>query len=201
MDDKYKIVLTEASKLLKEFGFKKRGNNFLIDRENNIGIINFQKSQNSNSSCTIFTINLGVYCTALKVLDPMEIKSKPMISDCHWKIRIGFLSHHMRDYWWKVDESTSLNDLGTEIALLLKDKAVPEILNHITDESLMKYWMNGVTDGLSEQQMDIYLVAMLKEYNNPLLKSKIIEIKGKYKGKPFYNNIKENFSKLGITYE
>lgn len=198
--DKFKVFLAEIAKHLKEFGFKKNGNSFLIDKGKNIGIINFQKGRDSNSDRTIFTINIGVYCGVLTILDPIVIKSKPMISDCHWKIRIGFPTNN-QDYWWEINDNTSITNLSSEIITLLENKAVPEIKNHITDENLIKYWLEGIGEGLSEQQMNIYLVAMLKAYNSPLLRSKITEIKDKYKGKPFYNNVKENFSKLGITEE
>lgn len=195
---KFKVILTEVSKPLKEFGFKKYGSSFLIEKGKNIGIINFQKSRNSNADRTIFTINIGVYCGVLKILDPLEIKSKPVISDCHWKIRIRIPTNNL-DYWWEINDSTSIPNPSSEIIKLLENKAVPEINNHITHENIIKYWLKGIGDGLSEQQMNIYLVAMLKEYNNPLFKSKVSEIVNKYKGKPFYNNVKENLSKLGIT--
>ncbi|WP_374950018.1 hypothetical protein [Mucilaginibacter sp.] len=60
--------------------------------------------------------------------------------------------------------------------------------------------MSGDSEGLTEPQMYIYLIALLKRHNSSALQLKITELKEKSKGKPFYNNVKENLLKLGITY-
>jgi hypothetical protein len=197
--DNYKALIAGLVPILKTLGYSKSGESFYYNHEGNIGIINFQKSKSSTSNSTLFTINLGVYSAALKIFDNFEIKSKPTISDCHWRKRIGFLLPDMQDYWWEINNSISLTELETDIALILNEHAIPEIEKYITNERLEKSWMDGNSDGLTEQQMDLYLIALLKEHNSSALQSKITELKEKVKGKPFYNNIKENLIKLGIT--
>lgn len=89
--DGYKILISEISDLLKKIGFRKSGDAFYYSKENNIGLIEFQKSRSSIATSTSFTINLGVYSSALHIFDNRDLKSKPTMSDCHWRERIGFL--------------------------------------------------------------------------------------------------------------
>lgn len=196
--DKYKSLIVEISNTLKPFGYKKRGEAFFYDKNHNIGIIDFQKGRSSLAASTLFTINLGVYSNSLHIFDRIGLNSKPTISDCHWKKRIGFLMRQGQDYWWQIDDKSSISTLITEISDLLKEIAIPEIQKYISDESLEKSWMEGLSEGLTEQQMYLYLIALLKVNNKPELQAKIEELKFFSKGKPFYPNVKENLEKLGI---
>jgi len=60
--------------------------------------------------------------------------------------------------------------------------------------------MNGVSEGLTVQQMYLYLIALLKVYNKPDLQNKIKELINFSKGRPLYNNVKEYLEKLGVKY-
>ena len=158
----YKTLISAIGKSIKDFGFKKSGDNFFYSENGNIGVINFQKSKNSSSEIVLFTINLGVYSSSLKVFDQPGINSKPSISDCHWRQRIGFLLPENKDYWWPIDATVSLDHLIAEVTDVLISIAIPEIKKHIADTSLQEYWMNGISSGLTEQQMYLYLIALLK---------------------------------------
>lgn len=201
MLDKYRSLLAEVNNALKPMNYKKSGNAFYCTKDNNIGIIEFQKGRSNTVSSILFTINLGIYSKALKVFDSFDIKSKPSISDCHWRMRIGFLLPQKQDYWWEINDKTSLSNLIVEIINILKELAIPEMQKYITDESLEKSWMAGVSEGLTEQQMYLYLIALLKIHNREALQVKVEELKRFSKGKPFEQNVKEYLAKLGITYE
>jgi hypothetical protein len=197
--DKYKSLISEIGSILKPLNYKKSGETFYYIKDKNTGIINFQKGRSSTAASTLFTINLGTYSSSLRVFDRIDLKSKPIISDCHWRKRIGFLLPQKQDYWWQINENTSLTSLINEIANILKELAIPEIQKYISDESLERSWIRGISEGLTEQQMYLYLIALLKAYNKPELQAKIVELMNFSKGKPFYNNVKENLEKLGIS--
>lgn len=61
-----------------------------------------------------------------------------------------------------------------------------------------KLWMSGIADGLTEQEMYIYLITFLKAKQSKDLDNKIHELKQISKGKPFYQNIKENLAKIDV---
>ena len=196
--DNYKILISVISKAIKDLGYKKSGNNFFYNQGENIGMINFQKSKSNSSEIVLFTINLGVYSSSLKIFDQPGINSKPSISDCHWRQRIGFLLPEEKDYWWQIDTTVSLDHLIAEVSDVLISIAIPEIKKHIADESLQEYWMNGISSGLTEQQMYLYLIVLLKAGNSSSLCKKVEELKALSKGKPFEQNVKECLSDIGI---
>lgn len=197
--DRYKSLLTEVNNVLKPFNYKKSGNTFFYNNENNIGIIDFQKGRSSNATSILFTINLGVYSRTLKIFDSFNIQSNPSISDCHWRKRIGLLLPQEQDFWWEINDKVSMPILTDEIINILKRFAIPEIQKYISDGSLEKSWMAGISDGLTKQQMYLYLIALLKIYNRNSLCSKVNELREFSKGKPFENNVMECLMKLGIT--
>lgn len=196
--DKYKVLISEINNNLKPLGFKKAGDSFFYNQDSNIGLINFQKSNSSPSGIILFTINIGVYSSSLNIFDRPEIKSKPLISDCHWRQRIGFLLPKKQDHWWQINDAILLPDLVNEILDVLKTVAIPEMKKWISDQSLEESWMNGVSSGLTEPQMYLYLIALLKANGKSSLGEKVEELKALAKGKPFQRNVYESLTELGI---
>lgn len=103
-----------------------------------------------------------------------------------------------QDYWWQINDSTFLPDLVNEIVDVLNTVAIPEMKKWISDQSLEDFWMNGISSGLTEQQMYLYLVSLLKAKGSSSLSEKAEELKELAKGKPFQRNVNENLIKLGI---
>ena len=128
-----------------------------------------------------------------------NVKSNPSISDCHWRKRIGLLLLQEQDFWWEINDKISLSGLTTEIISILQKFAIPEIQKYISDENLEKSWMAGVSEGLTKQQMYLYLIALLKINNRNSLRAKVNELREFSKGKPFERNVMEYLMKLGIT--
>ena len=119
--EKYSLLLTQINEFMKLNGFKKNKDSFFTYSDNNIGLIEFQKNKPTNK----FTINVGVYSTSLKIFDNFEVNLKPTISDCHWKIRIGFLMPVNEDFWWEISEKTSVPDLLNDVINVLNEFAIP----------------------------------------------------------------------------
>lgn len=195
--DKYNLILSEVAKAIKP-SFKKKGNYFICYKSGNVGLINFQKSKDSTSQQKLFTINLGVYSNSLHALDMPYMGEIPSIPDCHWRERIGFLLQMNRDHWWTINETTSVSKLTTEIVGIVTSIIVPEIDKHISDESLKNYWLKGESAGLSEAEMYLNLIGLLKAENSAILDVKIKELRMLSKGKRFEQNIIESLRKLGI---
>lgn len=196
--NKYGILISEINNAIKPLGFKKNGNTFFYHQDDNIGLINFQKSNKSSSTVVLFTINIGVYSNSLRVFDSLDVGSKPTISDCHWSKRVGFLLPENKDHWWQLSENASLDNLIDEIIDLLTSVVIPEIKKNISDESLESNWLNGLSSGLTEPQMYLYLIGLLKQKNSDVLQVKINELKALSKGKPFEQNVNESLKEIGI---
>jgi hypothetical protein len=197
MEEKYKLLLNSAGESLKKKGFVKKGSTFYLAAENNWGLVNFQKSKESKSDRIVFTINIGVLSSLLRLtLRNIEISSKPIIDDCHWKKRIGFLMSKKQDHWWVIDEATSIDDLISEVINLLDNFAIPAIENHISDNMLESQWLIGNAEGITELQRYIYLTTLLKLNNKPNLPQVIEDLKKFSRGKAYEYSAKEHIKEL-----
>lgn len=101
-----------------------------------------------------------------------------------------------KDHWWQINDTTSLPDLINEVIDLLTSVAFPEIFRNISDASLEENWLKGLSSGLSEPQMYLYLIALLKQKNSNLLPLKVDKLKALSRGKPFQQNVNESLKEL-----
>jgi len=189
----YKKIISSVSIVLKEFGFNRKKENFILKNNNNIGIVNFQKSRDSTASTILFTINIGVYIHSLSMFNNMDMDNDPVIDGCQRKERINPLN----ESWWKIDEKIDIEKVTNEVINVLKTVAIPNIEKYIVDENLEKRWQSGLSGGLSEQQRQLYLIALLKANNRDGWKHLLEHLLNYSKGKSFELNIKENIEKLG----
>jgi Domain of unknown function (DUF4304) len=157
--EKLVIFVAQALQL---HGFSRNRQTFYCRSQNNWGLIDFQKSWQSDKESLPFTVNLGVASERLLRFFSPEKNKRPTIWDCHWRIRLGYLMNK-EDVWWKVDEQTSIEDLGKEILYPLTNRAVQEINHYISDESLRDLWISGQSPSLTEFQRLMYLSVFLKE--------------------------------------
>lgn len=158
---KYTKLLHLIFSHLKNNGWKKHGSTFYIERDGNAGLLNFQKSRDSSKHEVIFTVNVAVSSKRLRHYFGYPERQKPEVGcNCHWQKRVGFFMPAQRDSWWRINESTSVSDLFSEVISILDGSAIPEIERNISDKSLMASWKNGACSGITKHQMDEYLVAL-----------------------------------------
>jgi hypothetical protein len=168
--EQYKLLIAAISNVLKARGFTKAGTTFYLFKENNWGVINFQKSKSATAQAASFTINLGVMSSAVNKADSYRpVQGKPQVYDCHMQKRIGDLLPARRDHWWQIEEGTSLPQLTAEIEGVLTTLAIPEIERYITDESLIQAWLAGVVTGISERDRYLHLTTLLQLHRDARL--------------------------------
>ncbi len=84
VETKFKQVLTATWSILKAAGYSRRGSRFRLARDNNIAMIDFQRSTDNSSKTLKFTVNLGVISgEAMRRWDPEKDLSKASIWDAH----------------------------------------------------------------------------------------------------------------------
>jgi len=194
----YNNLISNIKIILQKENFSKKGSTFYIEKGNNLGMINFQKSKSSTSGVVLFTINIGVSLTILREFNKENLKQKPEIEDSHWRQRIGFLLPDKKDYWWKIANDTCLKQLTEDISQVLITVAIPEILSHLTIESLKSEWLNGVSKGITEFQRYMFLTTVLKVVNSSELMFYIEKLKLFSKGKAFEEVANEHIKLLGF---
>ncbi len=125
-EEKFDKVIKAFHLRLKPLGFKKKGNNFYLQKVGFGQHINFQKSPWRSKDDISFTINTGVFLPSFwSTLDyntGLPIPEFPSETQCILRRRIGELMNDL-DTWWDVNEKTNLAEL-TSLQLSLLDKVI-----------------------------------------------------------------------------
>ena len=122
-DVKFKELLSRLQKeILKTRGFKKNGSNFrLFMADGTCQIINFQKSQFNDQTCS-FTINVGIYFQ--KDIQNPNLRFKEY--ECPVRTRVaGISSRYTGDKWWEITDATDSDQLYSEFFLLMSEDILP----------------------------------------------------------------------------
>ncbi|UZT99168.1 DUF4304 domain-containing protein [Chryseobacterium fluminis] len=162
--DNFKEIIKEIAPFLKEKGFKKKGNTFFINLNKNYGIINLQKSQDSNKDEIKFTINFGVYSDLLGQIVDFDYDSSevPDVWSCQWQVRIGDFMPNLPDFWWKVQVGDDLSEVISDIIYNMQKIILPEIGKRLTDEELMNSLVKGDFTESTAIETFKYLTIFLK---------------------------------------
>jgi hypothetical protein len=183
----YNAMISDVISLpLKTLGFTKLHNTFYYPYKDNLGIMNFQKSNKSNSKEIIFTLNAGIWSKRIQnFLGQVSQNKKPDIWDAHWRVRIGNLLPEKNDVWWTITKGTNIEELGNTILSMVKDYVFPAILEFISDEALRDLWLSSKSPSLTEFDRLLYLAVLLKQIG-PLenLDTTIKKLKEVTKNKP-----------------
>jgi len=168
--DIYKNLFIDTAALLKPIGYTKKRSFFYLKKENNWGVIDFQKSTKTTATNTLFTINLGICSSVLRawrsrLMPGEDLASPPDLLQCQWQMRIGDLLPRPGDHWWEINENTSYEALSKDVFSFILDLAVPKIEKYIKDESLEEYWLEGKNGGLTPAGVYRSLAVLLKTYN------------------------------------
>jgi hypothetical protein len=180
------ILSTVIRPLLKEKGFIRTRNTFYYSYEGNWGIIDFQKSTQSNSSAIIFTINVGIAShRILTFFSIIDENKKPTVWDSQWNERLGHLLPEKQDIWWTIDQGTNIAELGQYLSENITNYALPAIHTFIRDEALRDLWLSGKSPSLTNFQRLLYLARLLKEIGPlDLLEPTIIALQNESAHKP-----------------
>lgn len=197
--EEFKYLLTVIANVLKNEGFKKKGFTFFSSDEGNWGLIDFQKSKDSERGKIKFTINLGIRSATIAQALQSIRGDQISIETCHWSKRIGFLLPENRDHWWEIgDDRNKTTSIIQEISGILKEIAVLDLKKHIKDESLIEEWLTGQSEGATELQRYIYLTILLKSSNDKRLPEVVENFKQFYKGKSFEYTAVEHLKELKL---
>lgn len=148
---------------LKNHGFQIQNNSFFKTIGKNVGIVDFQKSNNKEIDKLSFTVNIGVVSyNLLKFTNQVEEIRKLDIWDAQWNVRLGQLMPEKKDTWWAIHESTNVEQLGRDLLDVIENLALPEINKYIRDDALRDLWLSGKSPSLTDLQRLMYLSYFLK---------------------------------------
>ena len=181
------MIRNTIAPFLKARGFARSGETFRIERNNNLGLINFQKSNRSNGDAVIFTVNLGIISRCLYQFEGCHVPIETLTeADSHWRRRLGHLTPANEDTWWRVDKRTDVGHIGSELIEFIDLYGIPEMTRYMTDEKLTELWLSGKSPGLTNTQRLECLSVMLKSAGQHELLSKVIkELREAAAGTPY----------------
>jgi len=151
VEAKFTEVIEALTKVLRPLGYTKRRHTFRRLSDGNSGVIEVQRSVESDENTIKFTINIGVVSGRLLAdWEPALIKAGS--SSAHLKNRIGYFLSEPHDKWWVLDKSTDTSAVSLELSMLLEHKVVPYLSQHLSDRDLVALWATGRSPGLTERQ-------------------------------------------------
>ena len=119
---------------LREFGYRKNQKaGWKQDFDEGYRLISIQMSQFNEATDISFTFNVGVLFPKVedvfcRVWNKKPSKTLDVTMGTPYE-RIGWViagcQNSYRDIWWSINSGTDIDELGTEISLLLADKCVP----------------------------------------------------------------------------
>jgi hypothetical protein len=190
-----------CAKLLKPRGYRRQGPHFWREQEGIYHTINFQASAWGSKDDGEFTVNLGVTTIALYEGFPgHKFPSNP--GTALWPIsrRIGKMKPSNLDRWWKVSASTDAHALGEEVAIALRDYALP-FFERVNGPSQLTEFVRTATmsEGVSPAHVPIILAAIAVERGDAgeastLLTNAVSECRGK----PFESTLRLVAKRLNV---
>lgn len=154
-----KMIIKAIQTHLAPLGFKKKHTSFLLDKEDVLIIVNFQKSGKSTQDILIGTVNLGV--VSKPIAERMDqIPANIPIWDAHWRQRLGHLIPEHTDKWWEVHDAEQAIQAGDEIISLLMIYGLPAIELVSSTSKLRELWQTGQSPGLTAGQRDQFLAVL-----------------------------------------
>lgn len=182
---------------LRTKGFSRKNQVFYIKKDGNWALIEFQKSQKSDSQKVIFTVNLGIASGRLQEFFTGRSENFPFVDRCQWRQRIGFLTQNQEDKWWIVDSEASVESTSAEVLQLILDIAIPEIERLTTDEELRNLWISQRSPGLTQIQRLMNLSVLLQQLGPAEHLPQILDQLQKIsQGKPTEGLVRNHMKKL-----
>ena len=189
------LIKETLAKSLKEIGFKKQNNNFMRPLGDFTQVCNVQRSRYNHIGEIRFTINFGFFIPVVySVLgDKTKLPSFPKTDDCHIDGRTGHLIYGT-DYWYELNEETSLETLTEQFKNDIKNHLIPMfqeiqtmdfLLNLIrTQYDKRKYYISPLINAviileLEIGDFEIGKEKLISEYNETLI-PKLVEGKRVY---------------------
>lgn len=190
-----KVIKDGFHEILKPLGFKKKTNNFYLQRQELGQIINIQKSSFYSKDHIYFTINTGLFLpehwTGLRYNIGKATPAFPTEPDCLIRKRIGVL-RNQHDTWYDIDEKTDENTLIVEMRTNLSEYILPYFEKTKTKEELLDLLDNekcitapmGKLIAYAElklfEKAKLEYITLLKEKTNPHFLESIKEYGQKY---------------------
>jgi hypothetical protein len=129
------MINTRISPVLRQAGFKRKGNTFEVHRNGYLGFVNFQKSQGNTRHEVSFTVNVGAYHPEAqeewrlayeRVAARWGDNATVETTTAGFGERLGAMVHGW-DFWWQFHDRPEMEQAADAVVEGLRIYALPAI--------------------------------------------------------------------------
>lgn len=143
-----KTIVDTIAPEMKTLGFKRRSVSFAKSTNDIVWVLAFQKNVYSTSELLSFTVNIGIYYSAMAEAQGFAPSSHPKVSECQIETRLGELMPGSDDYWWEVATGGVIEERTNDVAAAIRKFAIPyleqvQCVSDMLDMFLRKFSENA----------------------------------------------------------
>jgi hypothetical protein len=159
-DSAVKQLLVELNKVLRPFGFRRRGQTFARQSSECWHVVNLQLSRFSPQNEKSLTVNISVHSKAVMHFHGEDPSKSPPYYACPIRFRIGWLMQSRSDKWWTVRDGTSAQIALTEIDEVLQSKGLPFLDGLQTNRNILDLYETGEVLGFEIERDETRLLLL-----------------------------------------
>lgn len=133
-------VLKGLHPLLKQNGFRKSGQNFILESSECWVVINLQKSRWSGPDEKTFYVNVAVTAKRLLAFEHEKSDKAPVYWKCAWNVRAESLAPEPRIQQWTVRDEASVREALEYLLILIGEIVIPKVKRMLSERDLLSMW-------------------------------------------------------------
>jgi hypothetical protein len=139
-DKLFNDVLKGLHPLFKQNGFRKAGQNFILESSECWAIVNLQKSRWSESDEKTFYVNVGATAKRLLAFERERFDKAPSHWKCAWNTRAENLASEPVIQQWTVRDERSVQDALEYLSVLIGQFVIPKVRQMLSEADLLRVW-------------------------------------------------------------
>ncbi len=158
-DDAAKSMMKRLRAFLSPYGFRRKGQTLIAQREDVFQLVNLQRSVGSKKDLLIVTLNLGIYSIPLAEKEREAGLFVPSMGiwSCHWRKRIGSLMPEHNDKWWRLTCEEDIGRVEAELIHALEHYGLPALARVESTAQFRALWEANRSQGQAGYQGKTYL--------------------------------------------
>jgi hypothetical protein len=155
-------VLKGLHPLFKQRGFRKSGQNFILESAECWAVVNLQKSRWSGPDEKTFYVNVAVTAKRLLAFEHEPSDKAPVHWKCRWNIRAEQLAPDPKTQQWTVRDERSVQEALAYLRILIDQFVIPKIKGMLSEKDLLCIWSDDARLGYPSLKAKSVLLAAQK---------------------------------------
>lgn len=157
-------ILTGLRPIFKQNGFRKSGQNFILESSECWAVINLQKSRWTGPNEKTFYVNVAVTAKRLLVFEHEQSDKAPAHWKCAWNIRAEHLAPEPKIQQWTVRDEASVEDALEQLRILFGQFVIPKVKGMQFERDLLRIWADDSCLGYPNLKAKSVLLAAQENF-------------------------------------